>query len=79
MDLKELRAGGNTSTFDADAHCPTCRTPVPYQKGELRSSSWWRVEDVLFMRYRRQLSVRLDIGRWTHASVVILVIARCCR
>lgn len=34
VDLSELRAGGNTSTFDADAHCPTCRTPVPYRQGE---------------------------------------------
>ena len=34
MDLADLRAGGNTSTFDADAHCPTCRTPVPYRDGE---------------------------------------------
>lgn len=34
MDLADLRAGGNTSTFDADARCPTCRTPVPYRDGE---------------------------------------------
>ncbi|CAM9228041.1 unnamed protein product, partial [Discosporangium mesarthrocarpum] len=27
--LLDLRAGGNTSTFDADAGCPTCRTPIP--------------------------------------------------
>lgn len=35
MDVLGLRAGGNTSTFNADAHCPTCRTPVPYRECKL--------------------------------------------
>lgn len=34
MDLSQIRAGGNTSTFDADARCPTCRPLVPYIKGK---------------------------------------------
>ncbi|CAB1113175.1 ABC [Ectocarpus sp. CCAP 1310/34] len=30
VDLESLRAGGNASTFNADAHCPTCRKQVPF-------------------------------------------------
>ncbi|CAM9778905.1 unnamed protein product, partial [Ectocarpus fasciculatus] len=30
VDLASLRAGGNASTFNADAHCPTCRKQVPF-------------------------------------------------
>lgn len=36
VDLASIRAGGNTSTFDADARCPTGRAPVPYRNGELK-------------------------------------------
>lgn len=38
VDLASLRAGGNASTFNADAHCPTCRKQVPFTEGEGRNA-----------------------------------------